>query len=302
MNCVVYKLSQDFILRLLSANEKHKTRKRFGNNRKVGGGTVTDRMGSPHWGDIFKSWKDKRVGQATICRRNISGRGKSKCKASRQAMCLVYLGTSLSADGQGCIPTLAVVWPEASLHWSLQVVGQGWVSGVWGGNDGLQEGSDKCPCPGSETEPALPLQESLWYSQVGLALSLMSSLLFSPWVFMCIGPCRSPSRMKFVSPIPVKSLPSNPLYLKARWPGVFFSCSENPRQGSSTWDSGFSLLWENFCGIIISQFEDHSSSRYGIRFYCDCVPLPIFLCFLFVFGLRVYFFSGFLWFILSVSG
>ena len=45
---MVYKLSQDFILRLLSANEKHKMRKRFGSNRKVGGGTVTDRMGSPH--------------------------------------------------------------------------------------------------------------------------------------------------------------------------------------------------------------------------------------------------------------
>ena len=114
MNCVVYKLSQNFILRLLSANEKHKMRKKFGNNRKVGGGTVTDRMGSPPWGDIFKTWKDTRVGQATICRRNISGRGKSKCKTSRQAMCLVCLGTSLPADGQGCTPTLVVVWPEAS--------------------------------------------------------------------------------------------------------------------------------------------------------------------------------------------
>ena len=62
MNCVVYKLSQDFILRLLSANEKHKMRKRFGSNRKVGGGTVTDRMGSPHWGDIFKTWKESGPG------------------------------------------------------------------------------------------------------------------------------------------------------------------------------------------------------------------------------------------------
>ena len=57
---------------------------------------------------------EKRVGQATICRRNISGRGKSKCKTSRQAMCLVCLGTSLSADGQGYLPTLVAVLPEAS--------------------------------------------------------------------------------------------------------------------------------------------------------------------------------------------
>ena len=37
------------------------------------------------------------------------------------------LGT-LSADGWGCVPTLLVVWPEASQHWSLQAVGWGQVS------------------------------------------------------------------------------------------------------------------------------------------------------------------------------
>jgi len=31
----------------------------------------------------------------------------------------------LSADGWGCVPTLLVVWPEKSQHWSLQVVGWG---------------------------------------------------------------------------------------------------------------------------------------------------------------------------------
>ena len=30
---------------------------------------------------------------------------------------------SLSSDGWGCVPILVVVWPEASQHWSLQVVG-----------------------------------------------------------------------------------------------------------------------------------------------------------------------------------
>ena len=34
----------------------------------------------------------------------------------------------LSADGWCCVPTLLVVWPEASQHWSLQAVGWGQVS------------------------------------------------------------------------------------------------------------------------------------------------------------------------------
>ena len=57
------------LLILLSAMEKHKARKRFGSIRNVGGGTVTGRMGSPHWGDIFKTWKDKRWARLPSARR-----------------------------------------------------------------------------------------------------------------------------------------------------------------------------------------------------------------------------------------
>lgn len=50
VNSVVYKLSQlkKLLIRLLSAMEKHKARKRFDSIRKVGGGTGTGNMGSPH--------------------------------------------------------------------------------------------------------------------------------------------------------------------------------------------------------------------------------------------------------------
>ena len=34
-----------------------------------------------------------------------------------------------SADGWGCVPTLLVVWPDVSQHWSLQAVGWGQVLG-----------------------------------------------------------------------------------------------------------------------------------------------------------------------------
>lgn len=35
---------------------------------------------------------------------------------------------SLSADGLGYVPTVLVVWPEVSQHWSLHVVRWGQVS------------------------------------------------------------------------------------------------------------------------------------------------------------------------------
>ena len=35
--------------------------------------------------------------------------------------------SSLSADGWGCVPTLLVVWPDSSQHWSLEAVGWGQV-------------------------------------------------------------------------------------------------------------------------------------------------------------------------------
>ena len=34
---------------------------------------------------------------------------------------------SLSAEGWGCVPTLLVVWPEASWHWTLHAAGWGQV-------------------------------------------------------------------------------------------------------------------------------------------------------------------------------
>ena len=36
--------------------------------------------------------------------------------------------SSLHADGCTCVPTLSVVWSEASQHWSSQAVGWGQVS------------------------------------------------------------------------------------------------------------------------------------------------------------------------------
>ena len=85
--------------------------------------------------------------------------------------------------------------------------------------------------------------------------------------------------------------------------GAFFSLSpveflggcsshcQTSRLGSLIWGSELSLLWENFCGIIIFQFMNFPHGRYGIWFYCFWEPLLPSCCGLFfVFGCRVSFF------------
>ena len=125
---------------------------------------------------------------------------------------------SLSADGWGWVPSLLVVWPEATQHWSLP--------GLFGGaNDGLWEGSCQgapprtsaasVPVPMVSHSHPLPLQETLYHWQVGLVQSPMGSLLLplGPDVHttLCV-----PSRSQVsVSPSPVKVLQSNPIRLQS---------------------------------------------------------------------------------------
>ena len=52
---------------------------------------------------------------------------------------------------------------------------------------------------------------------------------------------------------------------------------------------------------ITAEMANVFNTASEIRFYCDFIPPPILQCFFFVFGLRVSFFSRFLWFILSVN-
>ena len=88
----------------------------------------------------------------------------------------------LSADGWGWVPSLLVVWPEATQHWSLP--------GLFGGaNGGLWEGSRQGVLPRTSAASVLvpvvshshppPLQETLQHWQVGLVQSPMGSLLLT---------------------------------------------------------------------------------------------------------------------------
>ena len=84
---------------------------------------------------------------------------------------------SLSPEGWDCVPTLFIVWPEASQDWILQAVG-------WG-----RSSVPKWRPPGELTPKSFPLgptvshsrpprlPETLQCLQVGLAQALMESLL-----------------------------------------------------------------------------------------------------------------------------
>ena len=63
----------------------------------------------------------------------------------------------------GCMPTLLIIWPEASQHWRLQAFGWGQVLvRKWQPSRGLvpmktpQNYHCQCPCPRSEPQPSPP--------------------------------------------------------------------------------------------------------------------------------------------------
>ena len=94
-----------------------------------------------------------------------------------------------------------------------------------------------------------------------------------------------------VSLSPVEFLWSRPAGFQSQmlW-GLLFPV-QTPRLGSLTWGSELSLLWENFCDIIILQFVGCPTRGYGIRLYHKCAPPTILFWFLlYVFGYRISFF------------
>ena len=158
----------------------------------------------------------------------------------------------LCADGWGCVPTLLVVWPEASQHWSLQVLGGGQVLvRKWQPLGGLtpvstpQKCCCQCLCPCSEPQPPptftgdplIPAGRSGPGSYEVTAFSLVPGVhetLCTPGV-------------EFLFPSVLwNSCNQTPLAFKARFSGGSSFCCQTPRLGRRPWDSELSLLWENF--------------------------------------------------------
>ena len=124
----------------------------------------------------------------------------------------------LTVDGWGWVPSLLVVLPEATQHWSLP--------GLFGGANGrLWEESCQRVLPRTSAASVLvpmvkqsqppPLQETLQHQQVGLAQSPPGSLLLSPGPDAHTFPCAPSKSGVSVSPSPVKGLQSIPTRLQS---------------------------------------------------------------------------------------
>ena len=105
-----------------------------------------------------------------------------------------------------------------------------------------------------------PPQNTLQDQQVGLPQATMKSLLL-PWLPVHTGPCMHPLRVEslFLSlqslcRSPMELLQSSPAGLQSQmvW-GLLLQC-QTPRLWSLMWGLELSLLWENFCDIIVLQF------------------------------------------------
>ena len=125
----------------------------------------------------------------------------------------------LSADGWGCIPSLLVVWPEGTQHWSLQAVrwGQWWSSGGL-----IPIGSSQNCCW------QVPLS-SWWATAIPHLCRRCSNASRCVWFSLLWGHCSFPlgpgahkilcvpSRSGVsVSPSPVEILQSNPAGLQSQ--------------------------------------------------------------------------------------
>ena len=84
------------------------------------------------------------------------------------------------------------------------------------------------------------------------------------------------------SPSPVEVLQTNPTRLQSLILWDSSSHCRTSRLGSLMWGSEPSLLWMDFCGIIVLKFVSHPPSSFGIWFYCDCttptISLWLLLC------------------------
>ena len=153
--------------------------------------------------------------------------------------------------------------------------------------------SELQPSPASAGDPPIPAGRS--------APGSYEAIAFFPWVLMNMRCCVWLPRGEFLSfpPSPVEFL-QTPLAFKARFSGGSSSHCQTPRVASLTWGSELSLLWENFCGIIIFQFVACPPGCMGFDFVTIAPLLPSHCGFFFVFGCRITFLVGSSIFLLMV--
>ena len=129
---------------------------------------------------------------------------------------------SLSADGWGCVPTLLVVWLEASQHWSLQTVWWGrvlvsrwWPPGELTPMSISQFLCQQCLYPHSEPQPhptfsGIPSRPA---GRPGPGSYEVTAFFLGPSAHETL--CAPSKSGVSVSPSPVEVLQSNPASLQS---------------------------------------------------------------------------------------
>ena len=188
----------------------------------------------------------------------------------------------LTADGWVWIPSLFVVWPEGTQHWSLP--------GLFGGANGrLWKGSCQGVLPRTSATSVLVPCWATAAPHLFRRPSNTSRFGFLwghcsfPWVLACTLFCVCPPSVESLfPPVLLKSCNQIPLAFKVWFSRNSSSHCQTPRLGSLTCGSEPSLQLLDFCGISVLQFVSHSPVSYWIWFYCDSAPptvsLRLLLC------------------------
>ena len=127
-----------------------------------------------------------------------------------------------------------------------------------------QNSHHQCPCPHSVPQPPPPPAGDPPILAVGSCPVSYEVASFFPDPCVHNTLCAPSKSGVSVSPVLWNSSDHTPLAFKARFSGASSSHCQIPRLGSLMWGSEFSLLWENFCGIIIFQFVYRPPGGYGI--------------------------------------
>ena len=184
----------------------------------------------------------------------------------------------LSADGWGWVPSLLVVWPEATQLWRLPSSLVGLMADSW--RTHTKEYFPELLLPVSLSQQWITAIPCLCRRPSNTSRQVWFSLLWGhcsfPWVLMHTLLCVCPPRVdSLFPPVLSKSCNQIPLAFKVWFSRNSSSCCQIPRLGSLTWGSEPALQCVDFCGIIVLQFVSHPPSGYGIWFYCDCAPPTI---------------------------
>ena len=171
----------------------------------------------------------------------------------------------MSADGWSCVPSLLIVWPEVTRHWSLRLYG-GAVGGPWEGfHPGVlpRTAAVSALVAGSEPQPPLASADlPTLADRLASASSVVTAAFL--WVLLCTRLYVSSMRESLLSPSCVSSIIKSSRPSKSDSLGIPSPVARPPRMRTLMRGSEPSLQWENISGVIVLQFARHLPGSFRI--------------------------------------